>query len=92
MHFALAVVIDPLACLDEDSGKKTSVLYFDSSKERDPLAGCEHFAMAAMEWDAIQCQKEPGELVDVALISAVASRISFQTVKVSLSCGLTDSV
>jgi hypothetical protein len=92
VHFALAVVINPLACLHEGGEKKTSVLYLDSMQQGAPLAQCEHFATAAVEWDAIRGGKAVSEPVDSLSVTRAAARIQWQSVPVSGTCLSTDLV
>lgn len=80
-HFALAVVVDPWACLDMNGTKNTTVLYLDSMHEHTPLATDMLFAKLIVEWDTARQGKGIGEPVDV-LIEGVTSRISFESVKV----------
>lgn len=78
-HFALAVVVKPWSCLSKDSSEKTTVLYFDSSRERTPLASASLIARAVIELNAIRTN----ESVDTGFAEEVERRIAFIQVKAS---------
>ena len=52
-HFAIAIVVNPWACLGEGIKPSTSIIYLDSMRSDTPLATSKLFAQAIVEWDAI---------------------------------------
>ena len=89
-HFALAVVMNPWACLTFNSAAQTRVFYFDSMPEQMPLATRELFAAIIWELDTIR-QGTVMDRIDVSDVSTAESRITFEPVPVSLSRRSTQS-